>query len=82
MPLSASDFVGLDRAQLQEVSCSFGFADKVERLVFLLHDGPIRVVGAKRGVDHKPSRELHKQFDVLALFALAVPWLWLVFANR
>jgi hypothetical protein len=65
--LATADFVRLTGSQFQEVLCPFGFADKVERLSVVFHNGPVRIVLAYWSVNFEPTREFHEQFDVVTL---------------
>jgi hypothetical protein len=71
MPLTASNFVGFRRTKLEIVAIAFRFTYHVDRLVLMLHDGPIRVVGTNRRFDLEPSRQFHKQTNVVPLVQLA-----------
>ena len=64
MLLTAADFVGLAGAQLPEIPRLLGLADQVQRLAIVLEDGPVPVVGAHRGVDLEPPRQLDEELNV------------------
>ena len=70
VPLTAADLICLGCTQLQEIASAFGLAHEVERLVLVLHDGPIGVVLPDGRVNLKPARQLDEKLDVVALVEL------------
>src|ERR1700680_1608295 len=67
MTLAATYLVRLARAELQEVLSPLGLTDKIELVVVVLDDRPVRVIGTNGSLDLEPVRQLDEHLDVFAL---------------
>jgi hypothetical protein len=61
----AADLVRFAGAELQEVLRALGLPDQMHSVVIVLHDGPVGVVFADRGVDLKPAGQFGERVGLL-----------------
>jgi hypothetical protein len=69
--LTATYFVCLARAKLEEILRPLCLADEIHGCPVWLEDGPIAIVLTDGRVNFKPRWELHEKLDVLPLIELA-----------
>ncbi len=62
-----TNFVGFNRAELQEIFRALGFLYQIDGLILVLHDRPVRIECANQSFYLEPVCPFHEELDVLTL---------------